>query len=278
MNTNNKSSDLEQAYSPSTAARCYERTVQLYASQSEQALHRYPNRQIAYGLTDEEYVLLFEPGHGAPKAVLVFIHGGYWQALSAFDACFMAGPFLQHDWAYAAVNYTLAPRASIAEMITQCAAAILAIHQQHPGLPIVVAGSSAGAHLCAMMMHVDWKGLGTPSCPIHAGLLISGIYDLRPLVETYINEPLHLDVRSATGLSPGLQRATTPFPVTVCYGEHETEAFKLQSETYSNYLLEQGVSIGCYQINDVDHFDILFEFDKPDSQLLSVTLASLKLK
>lgn len=275
MNTNKKSNDLDQAYSPSTAARCYERTVQLYASESDQALRNYPNRQITYGPADDEYVQLFEPEPGTAKAMLVFIHGGYWQALTALDACFMAGPFLRQGWAYASLNYTLAPRATIADMVNQCAAAILEIHRQRPDLPIVVAGSSAGAHLGAMMMHVNWQRLGATYCPVRAGLLISGVYDLRPLVQTYINEPLGLDVRSAAALSPGLQKATTPFPVTVCYGEYETEAFKHQSETYSNFLLEQGVSVDRYEINDADHFDILFEFDKPDSQLLKMTLASL---
>lgn len=264
-------SDLEQAYSPSTAARGYEQTIQRYASESAQALLNYPNRQVTYGAHPQEYALLFEPAQDKANTLLVFIHGGYWQELSAFESCFMAEAFLQNGWSYAALNYTLAPHASVAHMIKQCATAIYQLHLLQPERTLVIAGSSAGAHLCAMMMSFDWRSIGAPACPVTCGVLISGVYDLRPLVNTYINAPLLLNESSASAISPLLNKAATPFPVTVCYGEHETQAFKDQSIRYAECLQHHGIPVDCHEVVGVDHFDILFDFNKPESRLYKNT-------
>ncbi|MNO99584.1 alpha/beta hydrolase fold protein [compost metagenome] len=269
---NKKLSDLEQAYSPSTAARGYEQTIKRYASESAQALRDYPSRQVAYGTDPEEYALLFEPVQDKANALLVFIHGGYWQELSAFESCFMAGAFMQNGWSYAAVNYTLAPHASVAHMVKQCAAAIYQLHLLQPERTLVIAGSSAGAHLCAMMMSFDWCSVGAATCPVTSGILVSGVYDLRPLVDTYINAPLFLNESSASAISPLLNEAVTPFPVTVCYGEYETQAFKDQSVRYAEFLRQHEIPADCYEVVGVDHFDILFEFNKPESKLHKDTL------
>ena len=72
--------------------------------------------------------------------------------------------------------------------------AVATLLERPPGLDldpdrVVLAGHSAGAHLAAMVATAD------PTMSGLAGLvLVSGIYELEPLIGTSVNERLGLDV------------------------------------------------------------------------------------
>ena len=86
----------------------------------------------------------------------MFIHGGYWQRNSKDQfANLIAGPYA-HGWAAALPGYTLAPDASLTEIIAEIHAALdwLAAHGPAHGIagPVVLSGWSAGGHLTAMCL------------------------------------------------------------------------------------------------------------------------------
>ena len=54
----------------------------------------------------------------------MFIHGGYWQALSASQSLMPAPALTAAGRLFASVDYTLAPLATIGTMITQCVRAV----------------------------------------------------------------------------------------------------------------------------------------------------------
>ena len=117
----------------------------------------------------------------------MFIHGGYWQRNSKdMFANLIAGPYA-HGWAAALPGYTLAPDATLTEIAAEIHTALdwLAEHGPAHGIagPIVLSGWSAGGHLTAMC-------LGHPS--VVAGLAISGVFELGPVRDTYLNEKLRL--------------------------------------------------------------------------------------
>ena len=142
--------------------------------------------------------------------LLVFIHGGYWQELSAQDGLFAAAGCVRQGLAFAALDYTLAPQASVADIVAECRAALVQLAREAGVLGfdahnIVVAGSSAGAHLAAMVAWPDWKGVDGSAAPsIRAAVLVSGVYELEPLVGTTINAALGLDAATAQANSPAL--------------------------------------------------------------------------
>ena len=82
----------------------------------------------------------------------------------------------------------LAPDATLTEIVAEIRAALdwLAEHGPAHGIagPIVLSGWSAGGHLTAMC-------LDHPS--VVAGLAISGVFELGPIRDTYLNEKLRLD-------------------------------------------------------------------------------------
>lgn len=58
---------------------------------------------------------------------------------------------------------------------------------------VVIGGHSAGSHLTAMLVHSDWFQNELHAQLIRGLVHISGVFDLTPLVDTYVNRPLNLD-------------------------------------------------------------------------------------
>ena len=129
---------------------------------------------------------------------LLFIHGGYWQnrAKEVFSI-FAEGP-MAHGINVALIGYTLAPDATLDEIVAEIHAGIDYLAGQLPALGaaaggIVVSGWSAGGHLTSM-------ALSNPN--VRAGMAISGIYDLEPIRHSYLNEKLRLDEATSRRNSP----------------------------------------------------------------------------
>ena len=119
---------------------------------------------------------------------------------------------------------------------------------------ITVSGSSAGAHLAALAT------LTLPTAERPAALvLLSGIYDLRPLVGTYINDALRMDQAEAMENSPALHDVTG-FPRTlIAWGEHETDEFKRQSRYFGHLLSQAETPLRMLEVAGRNHFDIVHD-------------------
>lgn len=146
---------------------------------------------VAYDPQSDERLDVWGIVAGESRPVVTAIHGGYWRMLSRHDTAFMAAPLAEAGIATVTVDYTLAPDATIEDMVRQVRACVAWVHQQGPahGLDptrIVVVGSSAGAHLAAMTALRGWQHeAGVPEDAVAAAMLISGLFDLRPLVRTF---------------------------------------------------------------------------------------------
>jgi arylformamidase len=258
---------LGRAYSPSSIAPDFAQTLQKYASLSEAARTALGAGQVLrYGASERESVTLYAaPGASAP--LLVFFHGGYWQEGSTRDSVFPAPALRQAGISYAAVGYSLSPQASLSAIVGQCAAALLLLvrlyREQRPGARVVLSGSSAGAHLAAMMMTVDWSEHGFAGAPFSAAVLLSGVYDLRPLVPTYINDALRLDAAQALAMSPMFLPLPATVPCALCWGEREPDEFRLQSQRFAAWLRQEGGSATLCEVATRDHFDIVFDLADP---------------
>ena len=142
---------------------------------------------------------LYIPEGVVNAPVVVFIHGGYWRALCKEDSVFMAQNFTSLGVAVAALDYSLAPAAHLSLMVDQCRRAAAWLHRQGGALGVdtrrmVVAGSSAGAHLAAMVLASGWQAThGVPDDVARGGVLVSGLYDLQPLRYSYLQPMIQLD-------------------------------------------------------------------------------------
>ena len=184
---------------------------------------------------------------------IVFIHGGYWQRNSKDQfANLIAGPHAR-GWAAALPGYTLAPDASLTEIVAEIDAALdwLAAHGPAHGIngPIVLSGWSAGGHLTAAC-------LGHPL--VKAGLAISGIFELGPLRDTYLNEKLRLTEQEIVTLSPMRLRPVNK-PLALAYGTAELPP--LMSDSRDLHALRSAAHLpgALIPVPRANHFTIVHE-------------------
>jgi arylformamidase len=268
----------EREYSPSSCAPSSATIIADYASRSRQAERNLPCRKnLRWGDGPDEQFDFF-PAASPNAPLLMFIHGGYWQELSKDASLFAAPDCIANGIAYAAIDYTLAPRASIATIVDQCRRAVASLHRQAAALGfdhrrLFVAGSSAGAHLAAMLLVRGWhETYGVREDAVAGAVLLSGIYDLAPLIGTYIDAALHLTLADATALGPIRLAHGRSVPAVVAWGEFETGEFKRQSQHYAEKLRVEGSSVSEFEAPETNHFDIVFGLADRTTTLGSATL------
>lgn len=272
----------EREYSPSSGiGGDYRPFIAAYAERSAAARARFAGPasrlDLAYGDRASRRLDLFLPplaDAAAPPPLLVFIHGGYWQELSKNESSFAAADALAQGFAFAALDYTLAPAAAVAEMVDECRQALrwLKAHAGGFGVDggrIVVAGSSAGAHLAAMCA-LPRAG---EAALVDAAVLVSGIYEVEPLVGTSINGALGLDAAAARAVSPALSDLRGFPPAVVCWGEVETAEFKRQGRDFAAALHTAGTRCTSFEVPGRNHFDVILDLADPAMPLGRAMLA-----
>ncbi len=282
-------SEREREYSPSSAiGGHYQPFVAQYVERSAQARAQFRSLlrgqarwSVAYGAAPSQTLDFFSPAkqESAPKPpLIVFIHGGYWQELSKNESQFAALDCTAQGFAHAVLDYTLAPAASVAQIVDECKQALtyLMAHADELGFDagrIVLAGSSAGAHLAAM------TALGAPRGAVAGVVLVSGIFELEPLIDTTINAALGLTATAARSASPQCASAAdlAAFPpALLVYGSVETAQFKRQSSRFAALLAAQGRKSHVIEVHERNHFDVVLDLCSPATPLGDAVIAFVR--
>ncbi len=220
-----------------------------------------PPERLAYGLRARETIDLFEAGSdaGSDAPVVVFLHGGYWQALDPSWFSGIAPAFRAHGVGVAIPAYELCPAVSLATIVDQTRVAV-AVLTARTGRRPVVFGHSAGGHLAACLLS---EGRAA------AAVAISGVFDLEPLIGTSLNVALGLDAETAAGLSP-LGWAVPQGAVLDCVvGGDETAAFLEQSWTMAERWGARGAVTEYQALPGLNHFTVLDPLFDADSALVA---------
>ncbi|HXP74770.1 MAG TPA: alpha/beta hydrolase [Stellaceae bacterium] len=223
---------------------------------------------IAY---DGEKLDLF-PAEKKPAPCLLFIHGGYWQALGKSDFSFLVPAFQDAGIAVAVADYTLAPKADMDEIVRQNRAAVAWLQRnarEHGIDParIHVAGHSAGGHLAAMVLETDWRAFGLDRDPVRGACAISGLYDLEPIRLSYLNDVLALDAAAAERNSPLLHLPKQSPPLILSVGTGETDEFLRQQESFATAWRAAGLPLEVADQPGDNHFDAVERLGQPQSLL-----------
>ena len=219
-----------------------------------------PDVQIdqAYGPHPRQRFDLFPPA-GPARGVMLYFHAGYWQSRDKSNFRFLASAFQARGFFVAVVNYPLCPDMSLSALVDATRASVSAVRRHLEGmgvrgLPLVLAGHSAGAHLCA---ELALSGVSDPASAVDGICALSGIYDLQPLLTTTLNARLQLDPQTALAASPLFRvRPDTP-PAWWLVGALETPAFKSQNDRMHEAWLAQGNGSERLMVSDADHFSLL---------------------
>jgi arylformamidase len=103
-------------------------------------------------------------------------------------------------------------------------------------------------------------------------VLVSGVYDLRPLVHTSVNDVLGLDETAAADLSPVLHPSVGDADVVVAWGDNETDAFTTQSRGYADHVRADGLHVVELECSGRHHFDIVDDLADLSAPLGALTL------
>lgn len=226
-----------------------------------------PPQSIAYGAGQRQTIDLFAGDGDGP--IVVFIHGGYWQALdgSSFSHC--ARGLNAHGIDVAVPTYELCPRVTVAEIVGEMGAAARALARL--GRPLVASGHSAGGHLAACLLATDWRALD-PSLPndlVMAAYTISGLFDLVPLIETSLNKALRLDPDSARAASPLFWQPPAHGSLDALVGGNESAEYFRQSRAIVEQWGVAGVATRFDTIADANHFTAIAPLADPASSMVA---------
>ena len=272
--------ELDRQYNARASVPSFEAEYAKYVAASAEAQARIPRRA---GLVYDEasgQTLDFYPGQpGAP--LFLWVHGGYWRALSSQDNAFAAAGPHARGFSVAVIDYALAPAVDLDEIVRQVRAAVGWLHRERAGLgigeaPFAVGGSSAGGHLAAMLLNDDWQArFGAPNDLIGAALDLSGLHDLTPLRWTHVNDWMRLDDGLIARNSPMRHMpARSSAHLIASVGGRETDEFRRQTADYAAAWAAAGHRVTTVDMPDHNHFDLALSLREPDGTLMRALLAA----
>jgi arylformamidase len=222
-------------------------------------------RVIRYGSGPRQKIDFFG-GEGAGPLV-VFIHGGYWQALDGSSFSHMARGLNGHGISVAVPSYDLCPQVSIDEIIAQMRAAMRELARLSARL--VVSGHSAGGHLAACLLATDWKTFDSalPADLVGAAYAISGLFDLVPLVGTSINKAMGLDPAAARAASPLFWAPPAQGSLDAVVGELESAEYFRQSRSIVALWGNGGLAAKFGTVASANHFTAIAPLADPVSSM-----------
>jgi arylformamidase len=227
---------------------------------------------IPFGPTLHETLDIF-PAEQANAPVFVFIHGGYWRALTSKEFSGVALGLQARGITTVVVNYALCPHVTIDEITRQVRAAVAWTVRhiaEFGGDPerIAVGGHSAGGHLTAMCLQTAWaRDYGLAQDPIKAAVCISGIYDITPLRFSYLQPMIQLDDGVIRRNSPAFMARPCKTPLWITWGGAETAEFDRQARLMHSAWTAQGNSAELRAMEGANHFTVIHGFESPDSAL-----------
>jgi len=254
---------LDAAYNNGAAVADSAARITDWTERSARLRERHPAAlDLPYGARERNRIDIFRTG-AADAPLLVFFHGGYWQRNAKEIFSFLAEGPMAAGFDVALAGYTLAPDASLSEIVAETHAAIRWLRHEggRHGVgrgKLIVSGWSAGGHLTAMAM-----GLAG----VDGGLAISGIFDVEPCRLNYLNEKLRLSEEEAAAMSPLRHLPSRSGPLAVAFGMHELPELQRQSRDYFQAWNAAELPGRLLPLAGRNHYTILEELAAPDGKL-----------
>ena len=229
---------------------------------------------------------VFRPEGLANNApVVVYIHGGWWQWFCKEQFSFLAEPFNRQGYAVYMPGYRMAqdwdnatPMESIVLQMQQALVAILKEARRNQVQSVYLVGHSAGGHLVSVLHQTDFGvfGLSEEAQGLLKGVFsIAGLFDLRPLLDSFVNDAIKMSAESACNVSPQLNLAAAPervCPLHLLLPEWDTPEFFRQTKEYQDKLLRLGAPCHIWMASDRDHLDVIEKLIDPDDEVFDYLL------
>jgi len=202
--------------------------------------------------------------------VFIFIHGGYWQSSTKDDFALCARGPLACGFDVVLAEYTLAPDASMTQIVEEIAALLdfLAASEgaaSTRGRKVILSGHSAGGQLTAVHRNHPSVAYALP---------ISGLFDLAPLAQTYLNDKLHLTRNEIEDFSP-LRHVIAGTPMTVTVGASELPELVRQSREYADACAKVDARVNYLEVPGRTHFTMCDDLADPHGVQMPALMQAL---
>lgn len=262
---------IEKQYNPRTTVTPDElaRFTELGARLSEEARQKYAGRyDLRFGegpLENADFFYCGKPN----RPLMVFFHGGYWRARDKKDYSFVVNGVLPLDCSVVVMNYDLCPAVTVHEIVAQTKRGLEWVHQQAQSWQIdvnqiYVSGHSAGAHIIAATLAQTGADFQLKQHQIKKAYLISGVFDVEPVLEISVNEEVKLQPSDVQVLSPVRHPFASDVAYEVIVGGAEPKDWIGESERMAAHLTRQGCKVGLHVLPSLNHYTVLHEMDRPE--------------
>jgi arylformamidase len=269
---------LELAYNPRARTKNFQEYFDRGEARSREALSKLDGYlDVPYGPHEQQKMDIFR-ARVPSKAVLMFIHGGYWRVLDKRPFNFLAPELTRAGVTFANINYGLSPAVSLEEIVRhvlQAGAWLYRNASNFGGHPqrLYVAGHSAGGHLTAMLLAALWPAFARdlPQKVFRGGLAISGVFDLRPLAgAAFLKPEVNFDLAVARRCSPILMPPATDAKLWTSVGSDEPPGFAEQNAAMGKAW--KNVLGGDIPMPGENHFSVIEKLADPSSPLFNGAL------
>ncbi len=264
--------ELERQFNPRETVADFQEHLDYFAAASAAARARLKGRMdLRYGDGPRQCIDVF-PAAAADAPLHVFIHGGYWRALSKDDFSLMAEPLVALGVTTVIAGYDLCPEVTVPQQVAQIRDCLAWVWHQAAELGgnrdrLTISGHSAGGHHVAMALAENWPARGLPADMIKGAASVSGVLDTEMVPQLSVNEDIRLDAAMAQEVNPlhHLPHCTPPYLVAA--GERESPGWVSLSRTYAAACRDAGIDCDLLVSPGHDHFSIAPAMCDPETDL-----------
>jgi arylformamidase len=254
--------DIERQFNPRAWATDVEAQHALRGKLSKEARERLKGEfNIPYGDTPRQALDIYHGGNGnAP--IVVYLHGGYWRVGEKEKQAILAEPLVQAGFPVVMLGTDLCPAVTLDTIVEQVIRGIVwtaknAKRVGGDGRRIYLYGHSAGAHLAAMGLAEDWTQHGLPVDLICGSTMVSGIYDLEPVLHISVNDLIKLTPDRVNALSPQFHPPRKAVPLVLAAGGEEAPGWIAQTEEYAEVCKKAGCTVEFIVVPHEGHFSTI---------------------
>jgi len=265
---------IEKQYNPRTTVTPteLERFTALGARLSEDARERYAGTyDLRFGegpLENADFFYCGQPN----RPLMVFFHGGYWRARDKQDYSFVVNGILPLDCSVVVMNYDLCPAVTVQQIVAQTKRGLEWVAKQAASWRVdasrlYVSGHSAGAHIIAATLAHTGAVFELKQHSIKKAFLISGVFDVEPVLQISVNEQARLKLEDVQELSPIRHPFSSDVAYEVIVGGAEPTDWIGESQRMADHLKAQGCQVELHVLPGLNHYTVLHELDRPEGYI-----------
>ncbi len=278
--------ELDDAYDQACWAPNREHIAQRRRLASQRIIDRLgtPER-VAYGPTEIEKLDIYKTKR--PNApIAIFIHGGAWKNGASKDSAYMAEMYLAAGSNFVIPDFAAVQDAggSLMTMAQQVRRAVAWVYKNAARFGgdrsrLYLMGHSSGAHLGGAIVITDWqKDFGLPPDILKGALLISGMYDLKPVRLSKRSKYVNFDDATEEALSTQRHIDKIVTPLIIAHGTLESPEFQRQSREFAAAVKAAGKPVEFFVGEGFNHFEMQESMGNPFGLGGRAALRMMKLK